>query len=787
MKGLSKAILAILVVAACGREGAITAPEAPNAVPLAPGVLALGVDSTTGASIETNRDDYLPGEVVHLVGRGWAPGETVNLHMTENPDTHADVDTNVVADGAGGFSIHYYDVQTHDIGVTFTLTATGQTSNSVAVAVFTDGAWNVTVSTFSPASPAPSALFDVSGSIAITGTGANTWRATEWWIDAGTKTCVNITDVTQSPPATLAFSLTGLTAPASSGAHTLHIQLWEADDCIDPPGPVNPKLGGEKDFAFNVSSPPVNGAPVVNAGGPYTVEEGSSVTLSGATATDPENDALTYKWTVNTAGNIDAGGVCTFLPSDAVLNPSVSCTDDSDNAPGGKFTLTLEVKDATHTTTASADLDVTNALPAVLATGGTGSEGSAINITSSFTDAGSNDTHTILWSYVTSPSGTGTCLFADAAALNTTVTCTDNGVYTLTQTITDDDGGVGSANATLTVNNVAPSVQATGGSGDEGAAINISGSFTDQGSNDTHTKLWSYTAGAGVDAGATCSFGNAANLATTVTCTDDGTYTLTLTVTDDDNGVGSANATLTVANVAPTVTITSPTVGQLFSLLNGAVPVTATYTDPGSNDTHTCQLELDGALDAVVSYFAVSGGTCSGSILPPEAGVYTLTVRVKDDDNGIGSASVMIVVYDPSAGFVTGGGWIQSAAGAYKPDLTLSGKATFGFVSKYKKGATIPEGNTEFQFHAGGMNFSSNTYQFLIVNQAGTNAQFKGTGTINGAGSYTFMIWATDGGNTGDTFRIQITDDNNANAIVYDNGVEQLITGSIVIHTGGKK
>ena len=187
-------------------------------------------------------------------------------------------------------------------------------------------------------------------------------------------------------------------------------------------------------------------------------------------------------------------------------------------------------------------------------------------------------------------------------------------------------------------------------------------------------------------------------------------------------------------------------------------------------------------------YAAANGADCTASVLPDEAGVYTLTLRVKDDDGGEATASVMIVVYDPSAGFVTGGGWINSPAGAYVADANLSGKATFGFVSKYKKGANIPEGNTEFQFHAGGMNFHSSTYQWLVVNQAGTNAQFKGTGTLNGAGSYTFMLWATDGGNTGDKFRIQITDNNNGDALVYDNGVDQVISsGSIVIHTGGKK
>src|SRR5688572_2429459 len=78
MKSMWKAALTILVVAACGRDGAITEPVAPNAAPSAGGgILAIGVDSTTGATIETNKDDYSPGEVVHLVGRGWGAGETV--------------------------------------------------------------------------------------------------------------------------------------------------------------------------------------------------------------------------------------------------------------------------------------------------------------------------------------------------------------------------------------------------------------------------------------------------------------------------------------------------------------------------------------------------------------------------------------------------------------------------------------------------------------------------------------------------------------------------------------
>ncbi|MCJ7659477.1 MAG: hypothetical protein MUO67_10035 [Anaerolineales bacterium] len=141
-----------------------------------------------------------------------------------------------------------------------------------------------------------------------------------------------------------------------------------------------------------------------------------------------------------------------------------------------------------------------------------------------------------------------------------------------------------------------------------------------------------------------------------------------------------------------------------------------------------------------------------------------------------------MAIYDPSGGFVTGGGWFDSPENAYKPDPTLTGKATFGFVSKYKKGANVPEGNTEFQFHAGDLNFHSTSYDWLVV--AGTKAMFKGTGTINGTDEYKFMLSAED--DSPDTFRIKIwtEDEFDVETVVYDNGSDQAIEGgNIVIHT----
>ena len=134
-----------------------------------------------------------------------------------------------------------------------------------------------------------------------------------------------------------------------------------------------------------------------------------------------------------------------------------------------------------------------------------------------------------------------------------------------------------------------------------------------------------------------------------------------------------------------------------------------------------------------------------------------------------------IVVYDPNGGFVTGGGWIDSPAGAYTADPSLAGKATFGFVAKYQKGANVPDGNTQFQFHAGGLNFKSTSYEWLVV--AGAHAKYKGVGTINGSGNYGFMLTATDGQINGgggvDTFRIKIWDRDNGDAVVYDNQMSE--------------
>ncbi|MDO1500598.1 MopE-related protein [Winogradskyella maritima] len=188
--------------------------------------------------------------------------------------------------------------------------------------------------------------------------------------------------------------------------------------------------------------------------------------------------------------------------------------------------------------------------------------------------------------------------------------------------------------------------------------------------------------------------------------------------------------------------------------------------------------------DGVTTVANVDGNQVSGTHNYAEAGVYEARIDVTNQCGLVSSAIFQyVVIYDPNGGFVTGGGWITSPEGALVDQPQLSGKATFGFVSKYKRGQSIPDGNTTFKFNAGNFNFKSTSYDWLIV--AGNKGQFKGNGTINNQGDYKFILTANDKGSDGDTFRIKIWD-SNGGGLVYDNqlGISDSEDASTVIGGG---
>jgi len=217
--------------------------------------------------------------------------------------------------------------------------------------------------------------------------------------------------------------------------------------------------------------------------------------------------------------------------------------------------------------------------------------------------------------------------FGDGSTASGSLTPThvycDNGVYTVTLVVSDNSGHWGQDTLTVTVNNVAPTVDAGGDQTvDEGDTVSFSGSFTDPGTCDTHTIEWDFGDG---------STASGSLNPTHVYC-DNGSYTVVLTVTDDDGGSDTDTVTVTINNVAPT----ADAGGDQTVDEGDTVTFSGSFTDPGTCDTHTIEWDFG------------DGSTASGSLNPAhiygDNGIFTVTLTVTDDDGGVGVDDLTVTV-----------------------------------------------------------------------------------------------------------------------------------------------
>ena len=295
----------------------------------------------------------------------------------------------------------------------------------------------------------------------------------------------------------------------------------------------------------------------------------------------------------------------------------------------------------------------------------------------------------------------------------------------------------------------------------EGSAVPLDGSPSSDPDGDIQSYAWDLD-----DDGA---FDDDTGVEATATFPDNGVYPVHLQVTDADGLSDTATAQVTVTNVAPTVGAINAPVDPVK--VGTPLTASATFTDPGRKDTHTAVWDWEGATSAGSVSETNGSGTVTGTHTYTQTGVYTVKLTVTDKDGGSVTASNVeyVVVYDPAAGGVIGTGWIASPAGAYAPDPKLKGTAVFGFLARYKKGASVPSGATEFILCLGRLNFVSTSYDWMVV--SGAKVTYQGSGKINGKGTCGFTLSAIDSrkltGVGSDKIRMRIWD-KASGAVVYD-------------------
>ncbi len=270
-----------------------------------------------------------------------------------------------------------------------------------------------------------------------------------------------------------------------------------------------------------------------------------------------------------------------------------------------------------------------------------------------------------------------------------------------------------------------------------------------------------------------------------------------LQVCDPFNLCATSTAVVIIQNVSPEVGAIDAPVDPIK--VNTSINASAIFTDTGSLDTHTAVWDWGDGSTSPGSVDELAHRIGPDSHVYQKAGVYQIKLTVTDQDGGIGEKVYpFLVVYDPSDGYVTGGGWILSQPGScqlYPGCMDDKGKAHFGFVAKYKNNALTPIGSIEFEFEPAELELHSTSYDWLVV--SGAMVQFKGKGRINHAGNYGFLISAMDADMdptlTRDLFRIVIWDMDNNDTIVYDSQygdglnagpTTPLGGGNIAIHKG---
>src|SRR5215203_2198008 len=350
-------------------------------------------DGTTASStptIQSDKADYAPGELVTLTGSGWVPGESVNIVVNDDVGQTWNRNVNVIADPSGNIS-DSFNLPDWFVA-TYTVTATG-TQSGVATTTFTDG--TVRVRAVGTAGTQPTLNWELYNNTTCTGTASNSNSI------AAVGLAANGSDIPVNVNATQSLKLT----PGSVPGHTFdnwtsgNFTTGTFTNTSNPGCIVGTGSGSSGGGAQNTQVNYNNAAPVVaNQTVSTNVNTAKLITLG---ATDANNDTLTYEF----VGPLPANG--TLYKGDATnptnqtnankitgsttLTGTAQVTYVPDNGFTGTNTFGFQATDQSATsTTATVTINVTSCTaPAITSTGQPANQSITYGANTSFTAAAS--------------------------------------------------------------------------------------------------------------------------------------------------------------------------------------------------------------------------------------------------------------------------------------------------------------------------------------------------------------------------------------------------------------
>ncbi|MCC7075601.1 MAG: PKD domain-containing protein [Acidimicrobiia bacterium] len=366
--------------------------------------------------------------------------------------------------------------------------------------------------------------------------------------------------------------------------------------------------------------------PTAAAGPDQTVNEGASVTLNGAGSTpnDAGQSIIDYIWDRGLNGTDQTGPQPTyqFTAGDGPSSVSVGLrvTDPDGTSPQDAAVVTVQ-----------------NVAPTITSATVTPLSGLAGSTQFTHTVSANDpaDTLTYTWDF----DGNGSTDYTGATPPARTFSTP--GTYTGTVTVNDGDGGTDTDTLPAITVNGNPPVADAGPSQtvNEGAnvTVNASGSTpVDPGQSISNYAFNLDDDGDVEQSGPSATFSFPAG---------DGpaTRTVALTVTDPD-GTADDSTTITVQNVAPTVSAATvtPTVGVVDTT---AFNYSVTASDPADTLTYTWDFDGNGSTD-------YTGATPPARTFSTP-GTYTGTVTANDGDGGVTARNLPAVQVNPVGG---GGG-----------------------------------------------------------------------------------------------------------------------------------